>query len=113
MNNAGVEEFTQVGGGKLPDPTWGYISATWPFVRIRVGSRGVRFEPAFWRNLILFSIPSWEATWADIASVQQSGAGGMNVTFKPHRGPAWTFYSLGGARAVLAAVHQHQPDATL
>jgi len=74
---AGRSEFdrvTRVGGGKVPDDTWGFINVSWPFLRVRLGAAGVRLEPSFLRNWIIFRIPSWEATWDELSGVSIDGS---------------------------------------
>ena len=79
----GDETLVEIGGGKFPDERWGYISASWPFVRLRLSPRGVRLEPALFSNWIVFKLPTWEAGWNDLQAVTVAWNG---VRFVPRDG---------------------------
>ena len=99
-----VYTFSMIGGGAWPDRTWGYASATWPFVRLRVGASGVKWEPSFIRNLVVFSIPTWEASWSE---VRRAEVNGDNVTFHALDGKRWSFYTLGRRGSLIQQLRLH------
>jgi len=69
----GNETFVEVGGGKLPDAKRGHVYANWPFVRLRLSPGGVRFEPTFLRNFLVFTLRTWEAPWDELDAVRVHG----------------------------------------
>lgn len=86
---SGLPTLKQIGGGQLPDDTWGYINVSWPFLRLLLTPDRVQFEPTFLRNWIIFRVPTWDASWSELQTVRAEGS---HVVFVPRTGPVWTFF---------------------
>lgn len=101
LTSDGADVLVELGGGKLPRDDWGYTYISWPLMRLRLSRTRVRFEPTLFTNWILFSLPTWEATWDDLTAVTAIGS---HVRFTRKDGPELTYFAMGGTARVMACV---------
>jgi hypothetical protein len=92
-------------------------NATWPLVRLTLGRDGVTLEP-HWRGLRFLGIPTVEADWGEVESVERvrgalMGSPGISLVVKGRRFVFWSGDVLrrrDEAEEILRQVAQYAPE---
>ena len=101
MTSDGADVLVEMCEGQRRRDEWGYTYIRWTLLRVRLSRTRVRFEPTLFTNWILFSLPTWEATWDDLTAVTAIGS---HVRFTRKDGPELTYFAMGGTARVMACV---------